>query len=62
MNKFFGINPQPIEGSFLPDKFYLHHFWRSFFNIFWLRLQLKALKREGFASRLKALKRKINQL
>jgi hypothetical protein len=59
MNIFFGINPQPIDGAYLPPKLSLKQFWLKFVNVFWLKRQIKALKREGFAKRLKLLKRKL---
>jgi hypothetical protein len=62
MNIFFGINPQQIDGAYLPPKLSLKQFWLKFVNVFWLKGQIKALKREGFAKRLKVLKRKLGSL
>ena len=62
MNIFFGINPQPSEGAYIPPRLTLRKFWLKFCNLFWLKGQLKALKREGFAKRLKVLKRKLSHL
>lgn len=61
MNIFFGLNPQPIEGSYLPLKLSLKQFWQKFVNVFWLKEQIKALKREGLSKRLKVLKRKLGR-
>lgn len=61
MNIFFGINPQPIDGAYVPPKLSLKQFWLKFVNVLWLKRQIKALKREGFTKRLKVLKRKLNR-
>lgn len=62
MNIFFGINPQPAEGAYQAPKLTLYKLWLKFFNVFWIRAQLKALKREGLARRLKVLKRKLSRI
>ncbi len=61
MQIFFGINPRPIDGAYLPPKLSLRQFWLKFVNVFWLKGQIKALKREGFVKRLGVLKRKLSR-
>jgi hypothetical protein len=61
MNIFFGINPQPIDGAYVPPKLSLKQFWLRFVNVVWLKRQIKAVKRGGFTKRLKVLKRKLGR-
>jgi hypothetical protein len=59
MNIFFGLNPKPIDGVYQLPKLSVRQFCLKFANVFWLKKQIKALKREGFTKRLKVLKRKL---
>ena len=59
MNIFFGLNPKPIDLAYHPPKLSVRQFALQFLNIFWLKKQLKALKREGFAKRFNVMKRKF---
>jgi hypothetical protein len=61
MNIFFGINPQPKDRAYLPSKLTLKQLLLKFVDVFWLKGQIKALKREGLVKRFKVLKRKLGQ-